>query len=186
MINTIISKPKLTSEEKKKKIQELFEYHIPTLMKQPGLIEPIFIPKMAYKPAGKDEKHVTFFASEIEKAEHFETPKDIFIEFISNEYNSEDPKRTLYKWRFNPHWRTEYDTIPATDTIQERYMIPVAELRIINKVEQKQEEPKKISMEFELVDDAPFNMLTIRDLAAIMLKKPVSQKQWLNDLIKQK
>ncbi len=108
MINTIISKPKLTSEEKKKKIQELFEYHIPTLMKQPGLIEPIFIPKMAYKPAGKDEKHVTFFASEIEKAEYFENPKDIFIEFISNEYNPEDPKRTLYKWRFNPHWRTEY------------------------------------------------------------------------------
>jgi hypothetical protein len=29
-------------------------------------------------------------------------------------------------------------------------------------------------------------MLTIRDLAAIMLKKPVSNKQWLNEIIKSK
>ena len=32
--------------------------------------------------------------------------------------------------------------------------------------------------------DAPLSSLTIRDLAAIMLQKPVSQKKWLNDLIK--
>lgn len=185
MINTIATKPKLSSEEKKRRIQELYEFHLETFMQQPGLIEPIFIPKMAYKPSGKDEKHITFFASELEKAEYFEVPKDIYTEFVSSEYVSEDPKRTLYKWRFNPHWRTEYDIIPATESIQERYMIPVAELRIINRVEQKKPEPVK-SMEFELVDDAPFNLLTIRDLAAILLKKPVSQKQWLNDLIKQK
>jgi len=32
-------------------------------------------------------------------------------------------------------------------------------------------------------EDAPLSMLTIRDLAAIMLQKPVSQKEWLNKII---
>jgi hypothetical protein len=32
--------------------------------------------------------------------------------------------------------------------------------------------------------DAPFDQLTIRDLAALLLKKPVSNKKWLNDLVK--
>ena len=31
--------------------------------------------------------------------------------------------------------------------------------------------------------DPPLNEMTIRDLAAIMLKKPVSNKKWLNDII---
>jgi hypothetical protein len=31
--------------------------------------------------------------------------------------------------------------------------------------------------------DAPLDQVTIRDLAAIMLKKPVSNKKWLNDII---
>ena len=41
-------------------------------------------------------------------------------------------------------------------------------------------------MEFDLIDpdiDAQFEQLTIRDLAAILLKKPVSNKKWLNKLI---
>jgi hypothetical protein len=36
-----------------------------------------------------------------------------------------------------------------------------------------------------IIDDAPLSELTIRDLAAIMLMKPVSGRDWLNDLIKQ-
>ena len=34
--------------------------------------------------------------------------------------------------------------------------------------------------------DAPLSQMTIRDLAAIMLKKPVSNKAWLNEIIKSK
>jgi hypothetical protein len=37
----------------------------------------------------------------------------------------------------------------------------------------------------QIVDDAPLSEITIRDLAAIMLMKPVSGRDWLNDLIKQ-
>ena len=104
---------------------------------------------------------------------------------ISSEYIPEDPKRTLYKWVFNPHWRTEYDIIDATESIQERFMIPVSELRVVQTITQPQKEIKLPDLDLGPMDE-PFNMLTIRDLAAIMLKKPVSNKQWLNEIIKSK
>ena len=67
--------------------------------------------------------------------------------------------------------------------------LPVAEL---SKVEIAVEEPSKIKqLSFDGFDDimdpdqdAPLDQITIRDLAAIMLKQPVSRKKWLNDLIK--
>jgi hypothetical protein len=37
----------------------------------------------------------------------------------------------------------------------------------------------------EEIADAPLSEITIRDLAAIMLIKPVSARPWLNELIKQ-
>ena len=33
-------------------------------------------------------------------------------------------------------------------------------------------------------EDAPLNKLTIKDIAALWLKQPVSDKEWLNKLIK--
>jgi hypothetical protein len=33
--------------------------------------------------------------------------------------------------------------------------------------------------------DCPLNAMTVRDLAAILLRKPVSQKKWLNDIVTQ-
>ena len=177
------STQKLSTEERKKRIQDLYEHQMEKFM-QENVSEPLFIPKMAYKPATKDEKHITFFASELERAEYYEVPKNVYTEFISSEYIPEDPKRTLYKWVFNPHWRTEYDIIEATESIQERYMIPVAELRIVQQVA-AQKEIKLPQLDLGPTDE-PFNMLTIRDLAAIMLKKPVSNKQWLNEIIKSK
>jgi len=179
------SKQKLTTEERKKRIQDLYEFQMEKFM-QESVSEPLFIPKMAYKPAMKDEKHITFFASEIERAEYYDVPKNIYTEFVSSEYIPEDAKRTLYKWVFNPHWRTEYDVIEATESIQERYMIPVSELRIVQQpIAQTQKEIKLPTLDLGPTDE-PFNMLTIRDLAAIMLKKPVSNKQWLNEIIKSK
>ena len=177
------STQKLTTEERKKRIQDLYEFQMEKFM-QEGVSEPLFIPKMAYKPSTKDEKHITFFASELERAEYYDVPKNVYTEFISSEYIPEDAKRTLYKWVFNPHWRTEYDLIEATESIQERYMIPVAELRIVQQAA-AQKEIKLPALDLGPTDE-PFNMLTIRDLAAIMLKKPVSNKEWLNEIIKLK
>ena len=43
----------------------------------------------------------------------------------------------------------------------------------------------EVEISNEEIADAPLSEITIRDLAAIMLLKPVSARPWLNDLIKQ-
>jgi hypothetical protein len=73
-----------------------------------------------------------------------------------------------------------------------RYLIPVSELIKVT-AEPKKTEPTKTEVEGLFPDfdgimdadlDAPLSSLTVRDLAAILLQKPVSNKKWLNDLIK--
>ena len=77
------------TEERKKRSAELKEEH-EDYFQTSGNVNALYIPKMAYRPSGKDELHVTFFPSELEKEE------DIYTEFVSIDYVCEDPKRTLY------------------------------------------------------------------------------------------
>jgi hypothetical protein len=53
------------------------------------------------------------------------------------------------------------------------------------KVESSVEMPFDIEKASVISEDAPLSEITIRDLAAIMLMKPVSNRSWLNELIKQ-
>ena len=92
-----------------------------------GKINAQYIPKMAYRPKGKDELHVSFFPSELDKDE------DIYTEFVSIDYDSEDPKRTLYLHKYNPHWKAEYELVTSGSGFQ-RHLIPVNELKVINDV----------------------------------------------------
>jgi hypothetical protein len=65
--------------------------------------------------------------------------------------------------------------------------VPVDELVLIK--EAKKDVKKKDEDVFILPnanEDLPMDQMTIRDLAAIFLNKPVSTKQWLNDLINKK
>ncbi len=146
---------------------------------------PLFIPKCAYYPKGKNEHHIGFFPSELRKAKH------IYTEFTSIDLDPEDPNRTLYKWRYNPHYEEEYDKTEIVGNNQFRYLVPVSELVKIE-FDQEEKEPEQLVLfpDFDQIMDpnmdAPFSQMTIRDLAAIILQKPVSQKTWLNDLIKNK
>ena len=80
---------RMTPVERKEKVAKLREEH-EDYFQTTGDINALYIPKMAYRPSGKDELYVSFFPSEFQKG------KDIYTEFVSIEYNSEDPKRTLY------------------------------------------------------------------------------------------
>jgi hypothetical protein len=114
---------------------------------------------------------------------------DIYTEFTSIDLDPEDPKRVLYKWRFNPHYEEEYAKTEPAANGHYRYLVPVSELM---KIEFEQETPTQNSLfpNFDAIidpdQDAPLNNITLRDLAAIILQKPVSQKQWLNEIIKSK
>ena len=151
-----------------------------------GVPNPLYIPKCAYRPYGKDELHMGFFKSELSR------DQDIYTEYTSIALESEDPTRTLYKWKYNPFYDEEYETTEPNGQGHVRYLIPVSELIKVT-AESKKTEPTKTEVEGLFPDfdgimdadlDAPLSSLTVRDLAAILLQKPVSNKKWLNDLIK--
>jgi hypothetical protein len=171
-----ISTKRNTNEtlDKKAKIENLKSYH-KSIFARLGIKDPFFSPKMAYIDRG--ERVISFFPSEMERGE------DIYTEFVSRNYDSEDETRTLYKWVYNPHYTSEYRTAhPASEMQTIRYIIPVDELIVCSDI------PSSID-EFDMPDpdqDLPIDQLTIRDLAAILTGKPVSMKPWLNEIVKSK
>jgi len=116
----------MTPQERKAKVLELKKEH-EDYFQTIGKINALYIPKMAYRPSGKDELHVSFFPSELQKG------KDIFTEFVSIEYDSEDPKRTLYLLKHNAHWEEEYEKVTSSSGF-ERHIVPVSELKVMNDI----------------------------------------------------
>jgi hypothetical protein len=116
----------MTIEEKKEKIADLRKFHEPAF-KAINVEDALYIPRMAYKPSGHNEVIISFFASELKNE------KDIYTEFVSKDYQCEDPNRVLWKWKFNPFWTTEYaksdDPIPTAI----KYYIPTSELVVISR-----------------------------------------------------
>ena len=55
-------------EDKREKLKRLREFHQPVL-NELGVPDAVFFPKMAYRPYGKTELHIAFFASEMSKSE---------------------------------------------------------------------------------------------------------------------
>jgi hypothetical protein len=161
----------ITTEERKKRIADLRLKHQP-IFDSLGIPDALFFPKMAYFPKGGDEKVLSFFPSELKKG------YDIYTEFVSRDYEAEDAERTLWKWSYNPHWEEEYE---ATPDAQPRHLVPVRELvKVTAPISSK----NSLDLFSETQLDCPLSEMTVRDLAAILLKKPVSNKDWLNDLVK--
>jgi hypothetical protein len=171
---SLTTKPTINRQEKTEELYAFHEWKFKLL----GEDNPVFIPKCAYVPKFMSEQHIGFFLSELKKG------KDIYTEFTSIDLESEDPTRTLYKWRFNPHYDEEYEKTEPAANGHYRYLVPVSELI---KIEMEQAVEVSEFPDFdEIMDpdlDAPLSQITMRDLAAIMLKKPVSNKKWLNDII---
>jgi hypothetical protein len=175
---SLSTKSTLNRQEKTEELLKHHQWKFDLLQED----KPVFIPKCAYVPKGMSEYHIGFFLSEMKKG------KDIYTEFTSIELYPEDANRTLYKWRYNPHFEEEYDKTDPLPNGQYRYLVPVAELVKIefNKETSKTDQVNSFPDFDQIMDpdmDAPFSQMTVRDLAAILLKKPVSHKQWLNDLI---
>jgi hypothetical protein len=173
------------SFNRKEKTEELVKYH-QKVFNAIGVPNPLFIPKCAYRPYGKDDLYMGFFKSELSREQ------DIYTEFTSIALEPEDPTRTLYMWKYNPFYDEEYETTEPNGQGHVRYLIPVSELTKI-KTEPKKTEIKKTEADGLFPDfddimdadlDAPLSSLTVRDLAAILTGKPVSNKKWLNEILK--
>jgi hypothetical protein len=169
------------SEDKKANLKKLREFHTATI-NELGASNFFLLGKMSYLDKGK--KVISFFQSEISKGQ------DVFVEF-TNRYNvPEFPDRTLYRWRFNPHFEEEYEKTAEEDPTKVRYLIPIDELKVVKSYSPAAViKPAETEFEFSLPNpekDPLISELTIRDLAAILLQKPVSNKEWLNNIIKNK
>jgi len=123
------TKKKMTPQERKARVEELLQEH-KDYFNTNSIDNPAYIPKMAYRPSGKDGLHVSFFPSELENN------TDIYTEFVSIDYESEDPKRTLYLLKYNPHWKEEYELITSNSGFQ-RHIVPCDELKPIKDVTSK-------------------------------------------------
>jgi hypothetical protein len=187
--------------DKKENGKRLREFHQPTF-ENLGIVNPTLYGKMFYfAKGGTAEKYVSLFFSEISKG------NDIYLESTNRDLVPEDVERTLYLWRFNPHFQEEYEMTEPELTSNTRFLIPISELKVIKKYTAEEvegsKEPKIIETDIEkeiienkvfdfnspvkLTDkETPITEMTIRDFAAIILKKPVSRKEWLNEIIKSK
>jgi hypothetical protein len=167
---------------KREKIAALLEKHIP-LFEKLGVSNPKFIPKMAYPD--QKELIISFYPSEVNSGQ------DVYTEFVSRDYEPEDPERRLFKWIYNPEYATEYRmSDPHPTTGDRRFLVPVDELVDVTKeILDKEQEKTGQTDAFNLKDapdadsDQPYANMTMRDYAAIQWKQPVSHKKWLNELI---
>jgi hypothetical protein len=140
----ISSKKVVTPAERKERVQNLRQEHQPYFDKV-GISDALFIPKMAYRPQGKDELYISFFPSELENE------CDIYTEFVSIDYVSEDPKRTLYQVPHNPFWKDEYEII-ISNSGHARHFIPVSELKVINTASSRKSR-KPIQENIDVIQD---------------------------------
>jgi hypothetical protein len=180
---------KISPEERKLRTKELRRKH-QAIFDSLGIPDAVFIPKMAFNEPSMDGKLVMgFFDGELANCH------DIYTEMVSSEQIPEDPTRTLYKYRANPHFRTEYHNKPTAGG-HDRFLVPVSELIEVKHIPSSKEKvatsksqastPRTLSSypADQLVDgeDMPVGEMTVKDLAALLTGKPLSNKQWINDL----
>lgn len=129
---------------------------------------------------------VYFFKSEIEK--------DIIIEVTSNDNEPLDNKRTLYLFpalSYSPaELTTRYDGGKYNNTAPDHaksWAIPFSDAIKIWSTDDKEQPTEKFesfdTSSFSVSEDEHYSNLTIMDLLAIIQGEPVSNKQFLNDMI---
>lgn len=128
--------------------------------------------KIAYKPKGKNSLYVSLFYSEISRGD------SVYIEFTDRDLNPENPDRCLYQYKYNPHFMEEYEK--TDDTSSARYLIPIEELILIRNYDAK---PKNTNFVTLSLKDIPMSDMSMQDYIAIHQWIPVSNKEWLNNLI---
>lgn len=188
---------------KRRKVLNLYSYHR-NMFQAEQINNPKFIPRICYT-CGK-ELVFGLYPREIYGN------KDIYIEFCNKDYVPQDPIRTLWKWRFNPEYDKKYLRSDANSiTGGKMYLIPITELVNVSKqyrqdlieplvsalmdITPKDIDAQKVPIKFTTTSeltisdedtsssDLSFSQATIRDIAAILWRKPVSHKHWINNLI---
>ncbi|HEY4062297.1 MAG TPA: hypothetical protein VGM30_10375 [Puia sp.] len=159
---------RLSPDERKALVSALRVYH-EDVFKALGSPQAYYYPKVVLLRNGS--KVITFFPSELNK----ET--DVYTEFIDFDYTPLDPKRPLYRFKYNPYFAQELATEGNGEQI--RYVVPIEEMEKVHLTSKDVAENSLGNL-----TDEGFERITIRDIYAIVQNKPASKKNWLNEMIK--
>lgn len=179
-------------EAKRLKLEAARDYH-QQLLDDLGVDRIDFHIKMAFYARGKEGQYVGIFDSE------FKREKGLFFELVNKDNDPIDEERTVYRIPPSSSFAEEYE-----QTEKGSYLVPLEEIRSINKQAvaiskadavtandniniYHQGQQKQVTTAYKapnLMEDAPYSEMTIRDYITIHTGKPVSTKTWLNDLIK--
>lgn len=162
----------MTQDQKKEKVNAAREYHS-SLLSEYGAEPTDFNLKLQFFDKGS--KVIGVFPSE------FRNKNGFFMEYADSNLDFTDPKRTVYRLAPIDNYEDVYNILKSGS-----YAVPIEDLE---EVKAKSYKPKQdFTVNFDTlteVKDENISNMTITDFAAIMWMKPVSEKQWLNNLINQ-
>jgi hypothetical protein len=183
----------LSREERSRKMEELISKHAEYL-DSVSARKNQFKGKVKFFSKSANEEVISCFPSELNNED------GIYLEFTTDQLVPISEGRELYYLKHNPFWEEEYAKNTYIEKIKEyTYLVPI---NLLNKVDtsQPQQNPSQIlkqnkkTNQTELFDsnflmdfdeDLMFNQMSVRDLAAILWQQPVSQREWLNKLIRE-
>ena len=174
----------LTPEERKEKVAELRKYHQP-YFESLGKDKARFVGKVLF---GDPPHSAKFFEGELSNS------SDLFVEWVTWDYQPEHD-RALYKYKYDPDFASKFP-METTERGFSMYTVPIEQFELVRegiktpKIEMVDPLPVQATLDFDFEltnpdEDVPLENITLRDLAAIMLKTPVSRKEWLNKIIKE-
>lgn len=162
-------------EKKRLKLEAIREFH-KDLIEKLGISSLDFNMKMPFMHNGR--MVVGIFPSEFAKS------KGLYFELVNRELEPTNPERTVYKIGPNNFYEDEYIAHEKGS-----FMVPLEELQeVVKYAAPGRFNPgpsRNLAASVPNIpeEDAPFSEMTIRDYMAIHTGKPVSTKQWLNNLI---
>jgi hypothetical protein len=175
-----------TNSWKKDKLEAIRNYH-QELITDLGIPRTDFNMKMPFYDQ-KARMVVGIFASEFKKEKGF------FFELVTRGLDPVDAQRKVYRVAPSTSFEDEFELNEKGS-----FLVPIEELRVVNPdsvaiskssavtSSDKVLKPTLQEMAYKApapMEDLPYSDMTIRDYYAIHAGKPVSAKNWLNDLIK--
>jgi len=196
--------------DRKEKEAEFFAQHEKTFSKL-KLHDPFFTIKTAFFQKGKKGRHAQFFEWELSKDQDIFIEFYDYTE-VNGEKDMIPmyKQRQLFMLKNNPFFKEEYETketVKSTGESYISYLIPLDEMLVVmrngdmisysdfengNYVEPQEQISlshfpdfeKELSLDKESPDENfSLESIGLKDFAAVIWKKPVSDKKWLNDLI---
>ena len=180
---------KISTEERNRKIAEIKAFWKTTLAATP-FKEVAPIPKqLYYNSSDPDSRGIYCYKTELAAG-------DILIEVVNADFVPIETKRCIHVLKQNPDFLTEYVATGSYDS----YVVPLSKLTLLitSRVPATEPKPESIANLSTLSESTPlpfskmfgdnpdcnFADLTARDLFAILHKKPVSNKDWINEMVK--